>query len=239
MPFIKLILIARLVSICSHSFAQELFFVNHTQGFEEGTEIHVRLQFDRKKAIEVTTKNAQINIGNYSFDSLVTLTVNGPAIHEYINQYTPEQFRKLNTISLYQSRRIYEPTPRFFLNMNYNLDSVVKYDAGVLHYFRDESSLDSTFSLNIYHSGKLSKKDKQRIAAIKTSFCKEVGVNEKSIQLIDKKLPYSTIRFDFFNPGSMITDYFIEAQNTPWMKAKAEEYSLVLVVEIVWSKMME
>lgn len=238
MYFIKSIFITLLLSatINSPTFSQELVFVNHTEGFEEGTEIRIQLQFDRKKAIEVITKNARINIGNYSFDSLVTLTINGPAIHEYINQYTPDQFRKLNTISLHQSRRIQEPTPRFFLNRNYNLDSVVKYDAGVLKYFLDESSMDSTFSLNIYHSRKLSKKDKQRIAVVKTAFCKEFGVDEKSIQLIDKNFPYSTLRFDFFNPGSIITDYFIENQNTPWMKAKAEEYSLVLVVEIVWKK---
>ncbi len=71
---------------------------------------------------------------------------------------------------------------------------------------------------------------------IKTTFCKEAEVDEKSIHLIDKKLPYSTTKFDFFNPGTLISEAFIQTQNTPWMKAKAEEYSLVLVVEIVWSK---
>ena len=238
MPFIKFRIIFITFFACIHlsAISQELVFVNCSGTFREETEIYIHLQLDRKPAVDLSTKTARINLSSYSFDSIATLTVKGMLIHKYTNQYFPEQFRKLDTITLYQSQRIDEPTPRFFLKMNYNIDSAVIFDAGILKNFLDEASLDSTFVLEIYHSRTLSKKEEQRIQTIKTAFCKEVGVDEKSVQLVDKQAPYSTARFDFFNPGTIITKQFIQQQNTPWMKAKAEEYSLVLMVNMIWKQ---
>lgn len=244
MTYIKIRSILGIVFLllCLRSFSQEITFINlagENKEFREGTEIYGTLQADRKESFYFRTKTGKIHFGDFSFDSVVTLTVQGVLIKEYTNQYTPEQFQKLDTIPLYQTNRFYEPTPRVFLNKQYSLDSAIRCEAAILKDFLENTSIDSTFLIQIYHSRALKKSDKKRINQVKTTFCKEVGVDEKDIQLIDKKCSYSTVRFDFFNPGSIVTDYFIKNQNTPWMKAKAEEYSLALVVEIVWSKILK
>jgi hypothetical protein len=242
MTVIKLILTNCLVSICLHSFAQEVVFINvvgENKAFVKETEIFVTLQSDRKHSITLSTRTTKIDLSSFYFDSLVTVTIDGKLIHEYVNQYTREQFLKLDTISLYQSQRIYEPTPRVYLNRNYPLDSAIRYEAAVLKEFFYGSSMDSTFFIEIYHARPLSKKVRKQIEQVKSAFCKEAGADGKTIQLIDKKTPYASTRMDFFTPTTVITEQFIQQQNTPWMKAKAKEYSLVLVVEIVWSKMLE
>lgn len=215
-------------------FSQELVFVNGNSDFREGTEIHITLQADKKEAIEFNTKTGKINLNSFSFDSIVTLKASGLMIHEYTNQYFPKQFRQLDTIILYQNSIIYETTPRFFLKKDYDLDSCIRNNTEWFKAFLDDSTMDSTFVFEIYHSNSLSKKDKSQIQDIKTLFCKELDIPEKNIQLIDKRVPYTTERFDFFNPKTLVSKSFINQQNTPWMKSKAEEYSLVLVVEIIW-----
>ncbi len=219
-----------------YSFSQELIFVNQNGVFEAGTEMRIDLQLDNKAPLELITKNKKINLSSFSFDSIATLTVNGPFIHEYINQYTPEQFKKLDTIVLFQQRRIFGPTPRIFPKMNHDLDSAINFEAGILRSFIDESIIESTFSINIYHTYPLSKEDFLQIQEIKTKLCKEVGVDEKKITLIDKEAPFSTERLDFFNPGTVILPAFIKEQNTFWMKSKAEDYRLVLKIEVMWIK---
>lgn len=238
MPFKSVILpILFLTGFQVHSQSQkELVFINEKGAFEEETSILVSIQADSREPISFTTETLKIQLSDFSFDSIATIIVEGTFIHTYINQYTPKQFRKLDTIAIYQSRRIVGPTPRVFLKRNYDLDSAILQEGGYLRNFRDEFDMDSIFFLEIHHARPLSKKDKELINRVKTEFCRLAGVEEKTIQLIDKKIPYTTSRFDFFHEGILISEKFIQQQNTPWMKAKAEEYSLVLVTYMIWKK---
>lgn len=232
----KLTGLAFFILLCSSAFSQRIVFTNQHGTFKDSIALRLTLQADHQKPIEFTTGNAETDLSGFSFDSIVTLFVNGLSIHEYCNQYTPTQFKQIDTIVLYQSLKCQIMTPRFFPAMNYDLDSAVRDEAAFFGEFMHDSPLDSTFCFQLYHADPISKKELKQIQTLKASFCQKLGVDEQTIQLIDTKQPYATAYFNFFNPETVISREFINLQNTPWMKTKATEYSVALVLNVIWKQ---
>jgi hypothetical protein len=56
------------------------------------------------------------------------------------------------------------------------------------------------------------------------------------VELVDRNTPYTSGPEDFFNEGMIMSRTEIDSQNTPWMKAQAEKYSIVLRVLIAQKK---
>ena len=236
---LKWFLLLVIYSSFVQTWAQQVVFTNKNGKFLEGTELWISLEIDEQQAIELRTLNFKLDLSKYKVDHLLKMRVNGQMIDDYYNEYLPSQLNKLDTIELFQTRMISEATPRFFLKMDYDLDSSIVHDATWFRYFMDESPMDSTFRFCIYHSHRLTKKQNTEIQRIKESFCSEVGVDGNTISVIDRKENYTTARFNFFNQRTIISKEFIKRQNTSFMKRKAEEYSLVLLIEIVWNNPTE
>lgn len=218
-------------------FAQQVVFINKNGGtFREGTELRITLQVDKNLPIQLETETGKVDFSSYQVDSLAILKVKGLFIDEYYNEYLPKQFLEIDTVELFQTNLRGTSTPRFFLNMNSDLDSAIIDDAIWFKSFLDGSLLDSTFKIGIYHADRLSIKDKKNIHKAKVKFCAELGMDEKTIELVDRKEPYTTVRYNFFQEKTIVSRVFINGQNTDYMKQKAEEYSVVLMVEMVWTK---
>lgn len=85
-------------------------------------------------------------------------------------------------------------------------------------------------------TNQLNFKKKRFIRKTIREYCELIDKKEFEDSVVFQKESYTCGQEDFFNEGTIINKSFINNQNTPFMKRKAERYSIVITIQLVWHK---
>ncbi len=225
-----------LIVFFSFGFSQEIIIVDQNNkqlfGIEE---LKVQVKIDNKSTLEFNLLKEKILIDKSQCDSLADIRIFGYLTQDYYNQYTPNQFKLVDTIKIVHSQQIIIPTPIFLIDVNQSIDTIIINNLYFKNYI-EQIGLPYSIYFEVFNSSKISKKEKKFIEKVKKIYCEKIGLENEKIKLVFSKNPYISNQLDFFNKGSQITDDFIESQNTSLMKKQAERYKLVTQLIINWEK---
>lgn len=232
----RLILILAFFTSLSFSFSQEIIIVDQNgRKFNGPNKVFVEIKIDNDSILKFILPKDKIVAERKSCDSLAEIKIYGYLTQNFYNQYSPKQLKLVDTIQIYHSQIIANPTPVFLIDINQNIDSIIKYNL----YFKDyikQIGLPYNISFSVFNSDKITKSEKKFIEEVKKTYCEQIGIESDKIKLIFENKSYTTYQTDFFSCGTIITHDFINAQNTPWMKEQAEKYKLVMQLMINWEK---
>ncbi len=223
-------------TVFSFAFSQEIVVVDQNgEKFNGPNELFVEIKIDNDSTLKFILPKEKIIIKGKGCDSLAEIKITGYLTQDYYNQYTPEQFKLVDTIQIYHSQIIANPTPIFLLDINEKIDSIIKNNLQFKDYFK-QIGLPYTLSFNVFNADRITKKEKKFIEKVKKTYCDYLGIDNEKIKLIYENKSYVSVQQDFFTKGTIITRDFINSQNTSWMKDQAEKYKLVMWLMINWEK---
>ena len=169
-------------------------------------------------------------------DDITEVEIRGSLLQDYYNEFGRSDLIGLTCIEVYFSWKISHKSPRFFINAIENSDIQVSdslnWFAEWLDYRLGDSIIEG-YSVNVYSTKKLKYKQRRLIKKLHRKILEYLG-GEPKLVITDE--PYTTTDDDAFNLGTKITQEFIDSQNTDNMKGLAEQYSIVMMIEINWNR---
>ena len=164
-------------------------------------------------------------------DSLLQVSIFGNQLQTFYNEYTPSQLAKLSNIEVYFSHMISVQTPHFFKENILHPSESIEDSLDWFKSWLNEHTEIRGYEVYVYQSRGLTGLEKRKVKKLHRRIEKTLGYESN---LVFKNEPYTTSQKDCFKSGESITMEFIESQNTPNMKNRAENYSMVLVFIILW-----
>jgi hypothetical protein len=164
------------------------------------------------------------------FNNVLDILIEGPNHQPYHNQFTPSQFKTLDTIQIIQKFVSGGQTPVLLLGNHRGMDTILfgqKWFSTWL--IENEGIIDSVY-ISVYSVNKLRKCDRKKINEVKNAYCDLVGLKPENVLLLYKTTPYVMGQQDFFNEGTIVNKKFLSSQNTDYMSKKADDYSIVMQV---------
>jgi len=218
-------------------FSQNLVLVdNKNEVFPFEYNYLVTLTIDKKTSISLKSKNSVFTIPDMNCDTLVEITIEGPFVQTYYNQYYCHQLVFLDTIQLGDRRMIKGQTPRLYLGDGFENDSIFTNQLWLKDWLKEYDDVANGISFMVNNAEKLTSKEKRLIRKSIAEYCLLIDKEEFKDLIEFKNECYTAGQEDLFNEGTKVTRDFIDNQNTNEMKEKAEKYSIVVSVLIDWKK---
>lgn len=215
--------------------AQDVVVVNQT--IEEiESYMRVKLIFDNDSVTQFELTNGTFHLDSNACLNIVDITITPIYGQPYHNQYRRDQLKFLDTIKVNQTRMIRRQTPRLFLGTDEILDSILIDQSWFGDWLDDRSPVVNGISFWVNNSSALKNSDKRKVKKVVRAYCDSIGHKEFSTKIEFKNTPYVTGQDDYFNEGTVVTDEFIQGQNTPFMMNIAQQYALVVSVIIDWKR---
>ncbi|GAB5415960.1 MAG: hypothetical protein Crog4KO_07410 [Crocinitomicaceae bacterium] len=190
-------------------------------------QLKCRVQYDQDSVFFEALKNQAISLDESLCNGHITLEIQGFMIQDYYNEYRCDQLSNLDTIYVQERRTCKMYFPRLLNNVGTNFDFNHTF---VTHWLEDESFQLDAIYFEVKHADSLSRKDKRRIKQNIRAYCNTIGTPQFAKDVVFSNSPYVARNTDEFSEGTAFTRSFIDEQNTPEMRLRAEKYALVILV---------
>lgn len=226
------------VTVCFKidALAQNVTVVNQNIEDIESSSTRVKLIFDNDSVTEVSLNNGIFHLDSNLCRNFVDIYITPIFGQPYHNQYLRDQLKFIDTIKINQTQWIRRQTPRLFLGTDVILDSLFIDVLWISEWLNERNDAVNGISFWVNNSSALENSDKKRVKKVIHEYCERIGHKEYSKNIDFRNTPYITGQDDHFNEGTLITEEFIEGQNTAFMMSVAEKYSLVVTIIIDWNK---